>query len=192
VLSVITSLSLGYIYYFTPPVDDFETLVKKDGFDCESHIVETDDGYLLTLFRLVNSNYTTASSKILYFQHGLFDSADGQVLNGREKSLAYFYHDQGFDVWLGNNRGNKYSRKHVSLDPDKDSEFWDFTFEQYHLDVKANIEHILNSTAQEKLAVMAHSMGTAQIFIAMSLYPTWFEDRVSVMVALAPVSKNKN
>ncbi len=43
----------------------------------------------------------------------------------------------GYDVWLGNNRGNKYSRSHISLNPDKDKNFWDFSFHEmgkYDLD----------------------------------------------------------
>ena len=38
---------------------------------------------------------------------------------------AYILADIGYDVWLGNARGNTYSRSHVSLASD-DPKFWDF------------------------------------------------------------------
>ena len=34
-----------------------------------------------------------------------------------------------YDVWLGNARGNKHSRNHTHYNPNKNAEFWDFTFQ---------------------------------------------------------------
>ena len=37
---------------------------------------------------------------------------------------------QGYDVWLGNFRGNHESREHVNLDPDVDSDYWQFSWDE--------------------------------------------------------------
>ena len=51
-------------------------------------------------------------------QHGLFDSADAFIINYAEKAPAFVAARAGYDVWLGNTRGNKYSRQHVKYNPD--------------------------------------------------------------------------
>lgn len=40
---------------------------------------------------------------------------------------AFRLADLGYDVWLGNTRGNIYSRSHIYLDPD-DAEFWQYSW----------------------------------------------------------------
>ena len=38
--------------------------------------------------------------------------------------------DNGYDVWLGNYRGNYYSRKHLTLNPDSlwNGDYWQFSW----------------------------------------------------------------
>ena len=61
-------------------------------------------------------------------------------MTNKENSVAFQLIRAGYDVWLGNSRGNQYSRDHVSLDAmdEEDSKYWEFThFEMGKFDTKA-------------------------------------------------------
>ena len=49
--------------------------------------------------------------------------------------------DEGYDVWIGNNRGTKYSLGHETLTTE-DAAFWDFTWADMALDDLALIKEI--------------------------------------------------
>ena len=73
-------------------------------------------------------------------------------------SFAFFLADQGFDVWMANSRGNKFSKHHRYMDPEEDKDYWQFSFyEMGRYDQPALLEFILNKTGQEKLTYMGHS-----------------------------------
>jgi pimeloyl-ACP methyl ester carboxylesterase len=67
----------------------------------------------------------------------------------------------GHDIWLGNNRGNRYSRKHVSYDPVEDKKkFFDYSFYEFgQFDLPAMIDLALKVTGFDKLNFIGHSQG---------------------------------
>ena len=78
-------------------------------------------------------------------QHGLISSAETWVANG-ENAWPVKLLEAGYDVWLGNNRGNIYSRGHTRLTAD-DDEFFDYSFfEMGKYDLPAMLDKIRSQT----------------------------------------------
>lgn len=90
---------------------------------------------------------------------------------------AFVIADAGFDVWLGNARGNRYSRKHLTLNPSDSEEkfaFFDFTWEEIaKYDVSAMIDYVLQKTGREKLHYIGHSQGGTVFLVLNSLLPEY-------------------
>ncbi|KAG6614632.1 putative triacylglycerol lipase [Phytophthora cinnamomi] len=169
-------------------------LIKARGYAAETHNVTTADGYILTLHRLPKSYAESQSGEAavdnkpaILVQHGLLDSSFSWVCNFRNQSLAFVLADAGYDVWLGNNRGNTYSDHHVKYTTE-DDEFWDFSWQDMgRFDLPAMLNHVVQVSGQDTVALVGHSEGTTQAFVAFSENQTLAQS-VSYFAALAPVA----
>ncbi|KAF2885927.1 hypothetical protein ILUMI_20246 [Ignelater luminosus] len=103
-------------------------LIEKYGFPLENHTVTTEDGYILQLHRIPygrKKNNYPKRAPVLIVPGGFESSADW--VNTGENSLGFILADRGYDVWLANYRGSRFSRRHIKLNPDVDKkEFWDW------------------------------------------------------------------
>jgi len=107
-----------------------------------------------------------------------------------EDSPAFLAASQGYDVWLGNGRGNSYSRKHLKWDPDKDkSEYWNFSWQHSANDIPATLEYIVKETGFQKVAYIGHSQGTTQMFANLPINQEYYKERISVFIALGPIAR---
>jgi len=167
------------------------SLIKYWGYPVEEHWVTTDDGYILGLHRIPHGQGETSSPRpVVYLQHCLTCSSAIWVFGPPKKSLAFLLADAGYDVWMGNSRGNSYSRNHTTLEPcsfDRCKEFWlgiDFD-EGGLLDVTKGIDYALSVTGEESLYYGGHSMGCTQYLIMLSAKPE-YNEKVKLGFLLAP------
>lgn len=175
---------------------DFVELCELYGYYAEEHVVQTKDGFLLGLHRLawrrgeedvkVNAGEDSVQKRVVYLHHGLMMNSEVWVcITEKARCLPFLLVDQGYDVWLGNNRGNKYSKKCMNHAP-TENEFWDFSMDQFAFhDIPDSINYILTTTGQPSLSYIGFSQGTAQAFATLSIHPT-LNSKVDVFVALAP------
>ncbi|KAL2868523.1 sterol esterase [Aspergillus lucknowensis] len=175
---------------------DFAEICSIFGYEAEEHIVHTQDGYLLGLHRLpyrkgeeghpVNNGEGSVKKKVVYLHHGLMMCSEVWIcLTEEQRCLPFQLVERGYDVWLGNNRGNKYSKKSTTRSP-LSNEFWDFSIDQFAFhDIPDSINYILQLTGQPSLSYIGFSQGTAQAFATLSIHPQ-LNQKIDVFVALAP------
>lgn len=94
-------------------------------------------------------------------------------------------------MWLGNARGNKFSKKHTTLTPN-DDEYWEFSWNEIGtFDLPAFIDHILAKTGQKSLHYVGHSQGTTVLFAMLSVLPE-YNEKIRSFHGIAPVMHIKN
>ncbi|POR38622.1 Putative lipase C16A3.12c [Tolypocladium paradoxum] len=175
---------------------DFVELCQLWGYEAEEHIVQTKDGFLLGIHRLqwrkgeegqkVNYGPSSVKKRIAYLHHGLLMNSEVWVcLTDEQRCLPFELVERGFDVWLGNNRGNKYSKKSIHSSPTT-VKFWDFSMDEFVFhDIPDSIAYILDTTGQQSLSYVGFSQGTAQAFATLAIHPR-LNDQVNVFIGLAP------
>ncbi|XP_067285988.1 gastric triacylglycerol lipase [Pseudorasbora parva] len=165
-------------------------IIKHWGYTAEEFEVVTEDGYILSVNRIphgVKNKDGQEAKPVVFLQHGLLAAGSNWVTNLPNTSLGFLLADAGFDVWMGNSRGNTWSRKHVSLDP-KQKEYWQFSHDELaKKDLPAVINFITKTTGQEQIFYVGHSQGTTIAFMAFSTMPE-LASKIKMFFALAPVA----
>ncbi|XP_074335449.1 triacylglycerol lipase 2-like [Apium graveolens] len=140
------------------------------GYKCEDYDVITDDGYILRLERFSQGRVRHRDrdrKPPVFLQHGLI--ADAMIWfshSHADQILPLILVEAGFDVWMGNSRGSRFSRKHISENFTNSDNYWDFSYVEYgKYDLQASLKFVYEQTGQ-KAHYAGHSLATTTIVVA--------------------------
>ncbi|QSZ33955.1 hypothetical protein DSL72_005535 [Monilinia vaccinii-corymbosi] len=200
-----------------PLLCDVGYYARRVGLDVEELKVQTEDGFIIILWHVYNPNeYTPMSAEQraarapelftgqgpsrplpsspnhkpkypVLMIHGLLQSSGAYCTND-DHSLAFYLCKQGYDVWLGNNRCG-FKPEHTLLEY-SDPRMWAWNIRQMGvMDLPALTSRVLSETGFPKLALIAHSQGTTQTFVALAKEQRpELGEKLSVFCALAPAA----
>jgi pimeloyl-ACP methyl ester carboxylesterase len=193
---------------------DINQLAETCGLLATTKEVVTEDGYVLNLQRLEvartsksadsqpSSSKTSVRPPVLLV-HGLMQDCESFLCCGRHNSLASVLAHDGYDVWLGNNRGSRYSMSHNQLSSNS-SQYWNFAIDHLaNYDLPAMVKGIVDTVNRERgsssddqgkprdrVIVIGFSQGAAQTILGIST-SSYLQQHVDLFVALAPPIKLK-
>lgn len=199
-----------------PLICDVGYYARRVGLDVEEFKVQTEDGFIITLWHVYNplerkptsdagreaggpnaftgvgpSGVPTASEQSPKFPvlmiHGLLQSGGAYCVND-DDSLAFYLCKSGYDVWIGNNRCG-FKPEHTLLSY-SDPRMWAWNIRQMGvLDLFALTSRVISETGFEKIGLVAHSQGTTQTFVALAKdQRPDLGEKLTVFCALAPAA----
>lgn len=181
--NLLNSQSRSFFDFFRN-TDDVTKLIKSSGYKGERHQVKTRDGYHLTVHRIL-PNKNAEPKGTVFLMHGLFRNSADYIATGPKIALPYLLSDNGFDCFLGNARGAKYSTKHDNHSYDS-KEFWKFSWEEIGLnDLPAMIEFTIDKTGSTKVSYVGHSQGGTTVLALLASKPE-YNELLSQMHLMAP------
>ncbi|KAJ8922878.1 hypothetical protein NQ315_007913, partial [Exocentrus adspersus] len=178
---------LSILNFTVKGVEDPELIIKSYGYPAETHKITTEDGYILVLHRIPRGIKGVKKKTPILIMHGLGSSSGDFINMGPDNSLGYILADNGYDVWIGNARGNSYSNSHLYINPNLNPEkFYNFSWHEIGtIDIPAKIDYILKVTNQSKLYYIGHSQGGTIFFVMTSVKPQ-YNDKIRLASLMAP------
>ena len=165
----------------------YKDYIKSKGYKLEEHEVITEDGYKLTLWHII-LNKSIDRNKVVYIQPGFLCSSWVFFQLGKN-SLPFLLNDEGYDVWIGNNRGTVFSLDHIYKDSKTlNGDYWDFSLDDHvQYDLPATIDYVKQTTGAKKINYIGHSQGTTIFYMLYMHNPSYVESSINKYISLGTV-----
>ncbi|XP_073153777.1 triacylglycerol lipase 2-like [Henckelia pumila] len=170
-----------------PPAGICSDAVAIHGYKCQEFEVRTDDGYILSVQRIPQGRAGGGGKnrQPVLLQHGVLVDGMTWLLNSPQQSLAMVLADNGFDVWISNTRGTRFSRRHLTLDP-RHPQYWDWTWDDLVNHDLPSVMDLVFGYSGQKIHYVGHSLGT--LMALASLSEGKHVDKMRSVALLSPIA----
>ncbi|KAF6201551.1 hypothetical protein GE061_003942 [Apolygus lucorum] len=180
-------LEVRFPYNRIPTITE---LINDAGYKHEPHLVTTEDGHILALHRISQPAFTSEERGVpVLIISGFTYQADSFLALGNA-SLPFTLVNLGYDVWLGEKRGNERSLGHVEYEMDDFRNFNYSIHEQGIYDLPSLIDYILEATGRSQILYVGYSLSCGMVIVMNSERPE-YNDKLQGVVFLAPAGHLK-
>ncbi|MCD9558959.1 hypothetical protein HAX54_016668 [Datura stramonium] len=161
--------------------------VTIHGYKCQEYEVITDDGYILSVQRIPEGRVGGGEQnrQPVLLQHGVLVDGVTWLMNSPEQSLAMILADSGFDVWIANTRGTRYSLRHLNLDPNN-PDYWNWSWDDLVVHDLPTVVNLVYKQTGQKIHYVGHSLGT---LIALASFSEGRQiDKIKSAALLSPIA----
>ena len=150
---------------------------------------------MLTMFRITGKEGSEPEEKIrkpVLLAHGMYmDSTAWFKSAGSENEeppLPLSLYDAGFDVWLSNSRGTKYSQGHdVLREMENKRDYWYWSYAEFgKFDAPAELKKIKEKTNAEKVSYIGYHLSSTSMFLQLMSWEEKMVDHMERFVAIDP------
>jgi pimeloyl-ACP methyl ester carboxylesterase len=135
---------------------------KIDIYTIDEHKITTTSGHILTTFRINLKDKSgipeNSKGKQVLLSHGYMSSSDSFFITGDDRSLGYWFANKGYDVWVTNMRGNRYSHSHKNPDI-APADYFNFSIDDHARDIRHWYEKIIEVSGRDQILYVGYSMG---------------------------------
>ncbi|XP_017777774.1 PREDICTED: lipase member J-like [Nicrophorus vespilloides] len=171
-----------------------DIIIQNHGYPMEQYTVNSGNRFYLNIFRIPYSPIqpNLANRKPIFLQHGSLSNSDLYVLTGKS-SMAMRLSDMGYDVWLGNNRGNFYTSS-INGEDKAERSYWNFTLDDMAIyDLPPVFELIANVTKKPgELIYLGHSAATTEGMIYNIRMKDHSKKHIKAFIFVGPVAYINN
>lgn len=170
-LILVICLEISFLSSNRVKDDEVVKWIVDHGYKSEAYKVETKDGYILKLQRIRPKNNKGCKIPI-FLMHSAFTNSFYYV-HAPNNSIAFYFADRGYEVFLGNSRGTKYATHHKKYDTES-VDYWRFSYHEIGLyDLPALIDYSLQLSGSDKIFYIGHSQATTEVLTMLALRPEY-------------------